>query len=103
MSNEMPPTDRPSQSAPSSLSPSRPWAESLPGALTAGLAIWVVGRPLGQALPGLIEDAGKTNRWWPVVADLLALGLLVAPVPTLALARSLLSRLIRTEEPKRKD
>lgn len=96
MSNEAPPTDRPSQSAPSSPSPSRSLAESLPGAITAGLAIWVVGRPLGQALPGLILAAlatpKETGPWLAVAADCLALGFLVAPVPTLALVRGLLSR-----------
>ena len=89
-------TPQPSQSLQPSPSPSPSWAASLPAAITAGLAILVVGRPLGQALPELIREAARTRdrwAWIAVAADLLAMGLLVAPVPTVALARSLLSRL----------
>jgi hypothetical protein len=105
MSDSNTPPSPPSSSSP----PSPPWwqsaAASLPGTVTALAAIWVVGRPLGQALPALIAEMGRNGRWQPVAANLLALGLLVAPVPTLALARSLLSRLplLRNDEPKRKD
>jgi len=75
----------------------------LPGTITALSAIWVIGRPLGQALPGLILRAsnapkGEWGPWLAVVADSLALGLLVAPVPTLAVVRSLLSRVVARKE-----
>lgn len=103
-------TDSTQKPPPSSSSPpSPPWWQSavasLPGTVTALAAILVVGRPLGQSLPGLITEMGRTGRWQPVAANLLALGLLVAPVPTLALARSLLSRLplLRNDDSKRKD
>lgn len=85
----------PSSSAPSPPSWWRSLVASLPATALALSAIWVIGRPLGQALPGLIREAAKTREWaaWAaVVADLVALGLLVAPVPTLALVRSLLGR-----------
>lgn len=96
MSNEVtPPASPPSPSAPSSPSVSRHWAGDLAAAAPATAAIIVVGRPLGQALPELIRLMGISLSWMtvaPVVANLLGLALLVAPVPTLALAKSVISR-----------
>jgi len=106
MSDRNTPAPQTSQSSPPSRSPSPSLAASLPGAAAAVAAILVIGRPLGQALPGLIREAAanwkEPGPWIALGMDLLGLGLLVAPVPTLALARSLLSRIL-TRNNERKD
>jgi hypothetical protein len=87
------PTPPPSSSAPPSLSWWQSLVASMPATALALSAIWVIGRPLGQALPGLVTLAVTTKVWQPAAACALALGLVAAPVPTLELARSVLSRL----------
>jgi hypothetical protein len=78
---------KPSGSPPPSSSPSSPASLIAP---ICGLAIALsVTIPVGLALPRLLELAG-TGEWRPAVGALLVLAMIVAPVPTLALARSLL-------------
>lgn len=100
------PTSQPSSSSPPSPSRWAPLAASLPGTAAAVSAIWVIGKPLAQALPGLIRTAAEHPRdwgpWLAVAADFLALGLLVAPVPTLTLVRTL-GRLVLSRNLERKE
>lgn len=107
MTDRNTPTPLPSPSSQRSPSRSPSLAASLPGAAAAVAAIWVIGRPLGQALPGLIHEAAanwkEPGPWIALGLDLMAMGLLVAPVPTLALARSLLGRILSNRNNERKD
>lgn len=88
------PISPPSSSAPPSQSALQSLAGSLPATATALAALYWIGRPLGLELPGLVVHMVKTGAWQPVAACALAMGMVAAPVPTVALARSLLSRVL---------
>ena len=89
-----PPTSPPSSSS-VFLPSSRPgWAASLITAAPALLLLWVVGRPIGQALPRLLDLYAQTHDVKPIAAALLALGFCAAPVPTVELLSRQIGRFL---------